>query len=33
MLNDVQYTSHLLQPIMFAEDTNLFYAERDIKKL
>ena len=32
-VNDRQYVSHLLQPIMFADDTNLFYAERDIKKL
>ena len=30
---DLQYASHLLQPIMFADDDNLFYAERDIKKL
>ena len=32
-VNDRQYVSHLLQPIMFADDTTLFYAERDIKKL
>ena len=32
-VNDLQYVSNLLEPIMFADDTNLFYAERDIKKL
>ena len=32
-VNDRQYVSHLLQPIMFADDTTLFCAERDIKKL
>ena len=32
-VNDRQHVSHLLQPIMFADDTTLFYAERDIKKL
>ena len=33
-VNDLQYASHLLQPhIMFADDTNLFHAERDLKKL
>ena len=32
-VNDLQYASNLLEPIMFADGTNLFYAERDIKKL
>ena len=33
--NDLQYTSNLLEPLIFAVDTNLFYAEaeRDIKRL
>ena len=32
-VNDLQYPSHLLQHMMFANDTNSFYAESDIKKL
>ena len=28
---DLQYASNLLDPIMFADDTNLFYAEENIK--
>ena len=32
-INNHQYVSNLLEPIMFADDANLFYAERDIKKL
>ena len=32
-LNDLQYASNLLDPIMFADDTNLFYAEENIKTL
>ena len=31
-VNDLQYASNLIEPIMFADDTNLFYAERDKKK-
>ena len=27
-VNDLQHASHLLQPIIFSDDTNLFYAER-----
>ena len=32
-LNDLQYASNLLDPIMFADDNNLFYAEENIKTL
>ena len=32
-VNDLQYVSNLLEPIMFADDTNLFYAEKNIKTL
>ena len=32
-LSCLSHASHLLQLIMFADDTNLFYAERDTKKL
>ena len=32
-LNDLQYASNLLDPIMFGGDTNLFYAEENIKTL
>ena len=32
-VNDLQYISNLLEPIMFADDTNLFYAEKNIKTL
>ena len=31
-VNELQYVSHLLQHMMFANDTNLFYAKNDIKK-
>ena len=32
-VNDLQYASNLLDPIMFADETNLFYAEENIKTL
>ena len=33
-VNDPQYASNLLfDPIMFADDTNLFYVEENIKRL
>ena len=32
-IKDLQYASNLLDPIMFADDTNLFYAEENIKTL
>ena len=32
-VNDLQYASNLLDPIMFADDTNVFYAEENIKIL
>ena len=32
-VNNLQYASNLLDPIMFADDTNLFYAEENIKTL
>ena len=32
-VTDLQYPSHLLQHMMFANDTNSFYAESDIKNL
>ena len=32
-VHDLWYASDLLELIIFADDTNLFYAERDIKKL
>ena len=32
-VNGLQYASNLLDPIMFADDTNLFYAEENIKTL
>ena len=32
-VNSLQYASHLLDPIMFADSTNLFYAEKNIKTL
>ena len=32
-LNDLQYASNLLEPVMLADETNLFYGEWDIKKL
>ena len=28
--NDLQFASDLLDPIMFADDTNLFYSNKDI---
>ena len=31
-VNDFLYTSHLSQPIKFADDTDSFYAENDIKR-
>ena len=30
-VNDLQYASNLLDPIMIADDTNLFYVEENIK--
>ena len=32
-VNDGQYASNLLDPIMFADDTNLFYTEESIETL
>ena len=32
-VNNHQYASNLLEPSMFADDANLFYADRDVKKL
>ena len=32
-VNGLQYVSNLLEPIIFADDTNLFYAERNIKNI
>ena len=32
-VNDLQYASNLLDPIMFADDSNLFYTEENIKTL
>ena len=32
-VNDLQYVSTILNPIMFADDTNLFYSHQDIKYL
>ena len=29
-VNNLQYVSNLLEPIMFVDDTNLFYAEKNI---
>ena len=29
-INDLQFASDLLDPIMFADDTNLFYSNKDI---
>ena len=29
-INNIQFTSDLLDPIMFADDTNLFYSKKDI---
>ena len=30
-VNDLHLSSNLLQPIMFADDTNLFYSHKDRK--
>ena len=30
-ITDLQYASNLLDPIMLADDNNLFYAEENIK--
>ena len=30
-INDLQFASDLLDPIMFVDDTNLFYSNKDIK--
>ena len=30
-INDLQYASNLLEPIIFADDTNLFYSHKNIK--
>ena len=32
-VKDLRYALNLLEPIMFADDTNLFYAEENIKTL
>lgn len=32
-VNDLQYVSNLLKYIMFSDDTNIFYAEKNIKRL
>ena len=32
-VNDLSYSSGLLEPIMFADDTNLFFSHKDIKEL
>ena len=32
-VNDLQYVSNIIKPIMFADDTNLFLSNRDIKQL
>ena len=32
-VNDLQYASNLLEPIMFADDTNLFYSHKNIKTI
>ena len=32
-VNDLQYASNLLESVILADETNLFYAEWDIKKL
>ena len=32
-VNNLQYGQNLLDPIMFADDTNLFYADGKIKNL
>ena len=30
-INHLQFVSDILDPIMFADDTNLFYSHKDIK--
>ena len=32
-INDLQFASDLLDPIMFADDTNLFYLYKDINNV
>ena len=32
-VNDLSYSSGLLEPIMFADDTNLLFSHKDIKEL
>ena len=32
-VHDLQYASNFLDPTMFADDTNLFYAEENIRTL
>ena len=32
-VKDLRYALNLLEPIMFADDTNLFYAEENVKTL
>ena len=32
-INDVFLSKSLLNPIMFADDTNLFYSHQDVKEL
>ena len=32
-VNDLQYASNLLEPIMFADDTNLFYSHKNTKTI
>ena len=32
-INDLQFGSDLLDPIMFADDSNLFYSHKDINAL
>ena len=32
-MNGLSYSSGLLEPIMFADDTNLFFSHEDIKEL
>ena len=32
-INDIQFVSDVLDPIMFADDTNLFYSHKDTNAL
>ena len=32
-VNDLQFVSYLLEPIMFADDTNLFYSHKNVKAI